>query len=118
MKIRRLRGDNQWHLIRGPGSEGIAYKLERNEYDKDYPDGVDVWGTIEIAQIIDTTGCLDTPDPDGHILVTQKYIELNELPGKGFKGTDILREALEDIANWGGEESFAKSRAEAWNRIW
>ena len=40
MKNRRLRGDNKWHLIRGPGSEGIAYKLDRNEYCEGEPDGV------------------------------------------------------------------------------
>ena len=117
MKIRQLRGDYQWHLIRGPGSDGIAYKLERNKYDKDYPDEVESWGTIEIADITDTTGVLDEPDPDGHILITQNTIELKDLPGKGYPGTDILREALEDITNWGGNEWFAKSRTEAWDKI-
>lgn len=118
MKIRQLRGDNQWHLIKGRGSEGIAYKLERNQYDKDYPDGVDSWGTIEIANITDTTGLFDVPDPDGDIFVTQTFIELENLPGKGKPKTDILREALDYLAEFGGNESFAKSRKEAWNRIW
>lgn len=118
MKNRRLRGDNKWHLIRGPGSEGIAYKLDRNEYCEGEPDGVIVWGEIEIATMTDTTGLIDTPDPDGHILITERYMGLEELPGKGKPKTDILKEALDHLAYWGGEESFAKSRNEAWNRIW
>jgi len=116
MGNRRLRGDGEWHLIRGPYREGIAYKLERNKHDKDEPDGL-VWGNIEVATITDTSGLIDIPDPDGDVLVTQVYIELNELPGKGMPGTDILGEALNFLAEWGGEESFAKSRTEAWNRI-
>ena len=118
MTGRRLRGDGQWHLIRGPGREGIAYKFEKNWYDEDEPDEVDVWGNIEIATMTDTKGLIDVPDPDGDVLVTQAYIELRELPGKGKPKTDILGEALEFLAEWGGKESFAKSRAEAWNNIW
>ena len=118
MKIRRLRGDNTWHLIRGPGSEGIAYKLERNDYDKDYPEDISQSGYIEIASFTDTSGLFDEPDPDGHVLVTQRYIELSELPSRGKPGSDILRESLEYVATWGGEESFVKSRAAGWNSIW
>lgn len=117
MKNRRLRGDNDWHLIRGPGSEGIAYKLERNEYDKDYSEGVSQWGHIEIASITNTSGLLDEPNPDGHILVTKRYIELEDLPSQGFQGSDIIKEALNYIAIWGGEESFVKSRAAGFNNL-
>lgn len=118
MKIRRLRGDDTWHLIKGPGSEGIGYKLKRNEYDKEYPEGVFEWGYIEIASFTDTSGLLDEPDPDGHVLVTQRYIELKDLASQGAPGSDILREALEYVAVWGGEESFVKSRAAGWKNIW
>ena len=117
MKNRKLRGDDEWHLIRGHGSEGIAYKLERNEYDKDYSEGISQWGHIEITTFTDTTGLFDTPDPDGHVLVTERYIELEDLSSQGKPGSDILREALEYIAIWGGKESFVKSRAAGFNFI-
>lgn len=117
MEIRRLHGDDTWHLIRGPGSEGIAYKLERNKYDKDYPEGILQWGHIEIVSFTDTSGLFDEPDPNGHVLVTERYIELEDLPSQGKPGSDILREALEHIAVWGGEESFVKSRAAGFNNL-
>lgn len=116
MSGRRLRGDNQWHLIRGPGSEGIAYNFTRNEYDPDCKEWD--YGSIEIATMTDTTGLLDEPPSDGNVLVTERSIELEELPNKGMPGSDIMKEALDYLAYWGGKEWFAKSRAAAWKKVW
>ena len=116
MSGRKLRGDGDWHLIRGRGSEGIAYNLTRNEYDPDCKEWD--YGIIKIATITDTAGLLDEPPSVGNILVTECTIELEDLPGKGKSGTDIMKEALDYLAYWGGKEWFTKSRAAAWKEIW